>query len=580
MPKTVGHTSNNADILRRCILSNIDLLTKVFEAFSNSSEGRYVYLNDLKTGISRWSKNCVDRFGLPGEVMQDAGDIWEEHIHPIDREEYHNQIQAIMNGTSDEHSMTYRAMDKTGEYVACTCKGRVIKDDYGNPVYFAGTIENHGVASEYDHITNLFTRFKLLGHLRELKAQKKEYYILFIRLCNFTEINNVNGYEFGNKLLKLFGERLLEYVKRSSEFLDVKEASVFHAGGTKFALVSTVFDSQKIKDIYEELSDFARHSITIDGTPISVNLAGSCAHVDNFEIDEHTVFSSGLMGLDESMYEKHGELIPFDSLGTDNHDKIVIINALRNCINNNFEGFYLCFQPIVSSVDDTLLGGEALVRWELEPYGNVPPNKFIAWLENDPLFYDLSLWIFRTAMRTWKEYVLKDNPSLILNINVSYIQIDKQCFRNDLLSILDEIDFPSGNLCLELTERCRFMDLEFLRNEIIFLKSHGIRVALDDFGTGFSAMELLINLPIDTIKIDRSFVLDIENKKEKQHVVKAILECAKNLGVRSTVEGIETNSMRDVLRDYGASTLQGYLYSKPVRIEDFVELKLDGLGSK
>jgi EAL domain-containing protein (putative c-di-GMP-specific phosphodiesterase class I)/GGDEF domain-containing protein len=483
-----------------------------------------------------------------------------------------------MEGTSDEHSMTYRAMDKTGEYVACTCKGRVIKDDDGNPVYFAGTIENHGVASEYDHITNLFTRFKLLAHLRDLKAQKKKYNILFIGLCNFTEINNVNGYEFGNKLLKIFGERLLEYVKISSDFLNVKEASVFHAGGTKFALVSTVFDNRKIAEIYGELSDFARHSITIDGTHISVSIAGSCAQVDNFEIDEHTVFSSGLMGLDESIYEKHGELISFNSMGTDTHVRIVIINALRNCINNGFEGFYLCYQPIVSSVEDRLLGGEALVRWEMEPYGNVPPNKFIAWLENDPLFYDLSLWIFRTAMKTWKKEILPSNPSLILNINVSYIQIDKQCFRNDLLNILDEIDFPPQNLCLELTERCRFMDLEFLRNEIIFLKSHGIRVALDDFGTGFSAMELLLNLPIDTIKIDRSFVLDIENKTEKQYVVKAILECANNLGVRSTVEGIETGSMRDVLRQYGASTLQGYLYSKPVRMDDFVKLKLNGLN--
>ncbi len=559
-------------------MSDIELLTKIFEAFSNSSEGRYVYMTDLKTGISRWSKNCVERFGLPGEVMEGVGDIWEQHIHPIDREEYHDQIDAIFRGETDEHSMTYRARDKNGEYVACTCKGKVIRDDDGNPVYFAGTIENHGIASEYDHITNLFTRFKLLGHLRELKNRKKEYTILFVSLCNFAEINNMHGYEFGNKLLKLFGDKLLDYVRDSKDFLDVKEAAVFHAGGTKFALVSTIYDTDKIRDIYSELENFARHNISLDDTALSVNIAGSCAHVDNFDIDEHTVFSSGLMGLDESIYEKHGELISFNSMGTDTHVRIVIINALRNCINNGFEGFYLCYQPIVSSVEDRLLGGEALVRWEMEPYGNVPPNKFIAWLENDPLFYDLSLWIFRTAMKTWKKEILPSNPSLILNINVSYIQIDKQCFRNDLLNILDEIDFPPQNLCLELTERCRFMDLEFLRNEIIFLKSHGIRVALDDFGTGFSAMELLLNLPIDTIKIDRSFVLDIENKTEKQYVVKAILECANNLGVRSTVEGIETGSMRDVLRQYGASTLQGYLYSKPVRMDDFVKLKLNGLN--
>jgi EAL domain-containing protein (putative c-di-GMP-specific phosphodiesterase class I)/GGDEF domain-containing protein len=558
-------------------LDNIDLITKVFEAFANSSDSRYVYLTDLKTDTSRWSKSCVDKFGLPGEIMHGAGEIWAKHIHPMDLEEYNRQINAIFSGEADHHSMTYRAMDKTGEYVACTCKGQIIKDDDGNPIYFAGTIDNHSIASEYDHITNLFTRFKLLGHLRELKTKKKEYNILFLGLCNFAQINNIHGYEFGNKLLKLFGERLLDYVKESSAFMDEKEASVFHAGGTKFALVSTIFTMDVIRDIYRDLEDYCRHRITIDDTSIAVNLAGSCAHVDNFDIDEHTVFSSGLMGLDESIYEKHGDLISFNSTGKSNHDKIVIIDTIRNCINNGFEGFYLCFQPIVSSADDTLLGAEALVRWSMEPFGNVPPNEFIAWLENDSLFYDLSIWIFKTAMKTWKEKILPDNPELLLNINVSYIQIDKQTFRNDLIRMLDEIDFPPKNLCLELTERCRFMDLEFLRNEIIFLKSHGIRVALDDFGTGFSAMELLINLPIDTIKIDRTFVMDIENKKEKQYVVKAILECARNLGVRSTVEGIETDSMRNVLKEYGASTLQGYLYSRPVRIEEFVKLNLNGL---
>ncbi len=560
-------------------MSDIDLISKVFEAFANTSDSRYVYLTDLKTDISRWSKSCVETFGLPGEIMKGAGQIWEEHIHPMDREEYKRQIDAVFSGEASEHSMTYRAMDKSGEYVACTCKGRVIRAEDGTPLYFAGTIDNHGVASEYDHVTNLYTRFKLRGLLQKLKKEKKPYNIMFISLCNFTGINNVHGYEFGNKLLKLFGERLLDYKKESSGFLADEDASVYHAGGTKFALLSTIYDLNRIEEIYNELSEYARHDIIVGDIPISVSIAGSCAHVDNFDIDEHTILSSGLMGLDESIYEKHGELIFFDSMGTDSHDKIVIINALRNCINNDFEGFYLCFQPIVSSTDDTLIGAEALVRWEKEPYGSVPPDKFIAWLENDPLFYDLSQWIFKTAMKTWKEKVLPTNGSLLLNINVSYIQIDKQTFRNDLLKMLNEIGYPPENLCLELTERCRFIDLEFLRNEIIFLKSHNIRVALDDFGTGFSAMELLINLPIDTIKIDRSFVMDIENQKEKQHVVKAILECARNLGVRSTVEGIETNSMRDVLKSYGASTLQGYLYSKPVRIEDFEKLQLKGLNT-
>ncbi len=548
-------------------MNKIDLMAKVFEAFANSSESKHVYLCDLETDISRWSKSCVEQFGLPGEIMEHAGELWEEHIHPQDREEYHNQIMDIMEGRADSHDMVYRAMNKKGDYVVCTCKGSVIRDDDGTPIFFAGTIDNHGIASEYDSTTNLLTRSKLVDKLRKLKCDQTPYNLLFVSLCDFGKINSVHGYDFGNKLLRSFAERLLNYIKKST---------VFSAGGTKFALVSSQYTEDEIRQIYNDLSYYTMHEMVIDSTPISVTLAGSYAHVDNFEIDEHTIFSSGLMGLDESIYEKHGELTQFDSLGTDVHDKLVIVNALRNSINNNFDGFYLCFQPIVSSEKDALMGAESLLRWEKEPYGNVPPGKFIPWLENDPLFYDLSNWIMRTAMHIWKEKVLVKNPSLIININLSYMQLDKQSFRKDLLQILEEEAFPEKNLCLEITERCRFMNPEFLRNEIIFLKSKGIRVALDDFGTGFSALELLLTLPIDTIKIDRSFVVDIENQKEKQYVVKALLECAKNLGVRSTVEGIETTSMRDVLREYGASTLQGYLYSKPVTIDEFLKLDLNG----
>ena len=115
-------------------------------------------------------------------------------------------------------------------------------------------------------------------------------------------------------------------------------------------------------------------------------------------------------------------------------------------------------------------------------------------------------------------------------------------------------------------------DESFLRNEMIFLKSKGIRVALDDFGTGFSALELLITLPIDAIKIDRSFVMDIENIKEKQYVVDAILACAKNMNISSTIEGIETVSMKEIMKNYGATSFQGYLYSKPVEIDEFIKL--------
>ena len=248
------------------------------------------------------------------------------------------------------------------------------------------------------------------------------------------------------------------------------------------------------------------------------------------------------------------------------------INTLRNCINDDCKGFYLCYQPIVNANTEKLVGAETLVRWEMEPFGNISPGDFVAWLENDPLFYDLSYWIMKTSLSAIKEKVLPLMPDFLLNINLSYMQLERQDFRKDLLRIIEEVGYPPKNLCLELTERCKLLDESFLRNEMIFLKSQGIKVALDDFGTGFSALELLITLPIDAIKIDRSFVMDIENIKEKQYVVDAILACARNMNISSTIEGIETVSMKEIMKNYGATSFQGYMYSKPVEIDEFVKL--------
>ncbi len=540
------------------------LLSKVFEAFANSSESRYVFLFDVEKDVCRFSKSCVDRFDLPGEYVDNAGEVWASIINPADRFRFQKSLQDLIAGNTKIHDMSYRALDRTGEYVVCSCKGFLIEDDDGHPVYFAGTIDNHGIATEYDPITNLYTRYKLLNDLKDFQERKEKYMMLMVGLCNFHEINNIYGYEVGNKVLKNFAEKLLDYLDG---------AFVFHAGGTKFAIVSAVYTEEKMADVYKELSEYARNSIDIDGSRVAINIGGSLSEVKNFEVDVHTILTGVLLGLDESIHDKHGELVKFGNDNyVNNHDRIVVINTLRNCINDDCKGFYLCFQPIVNANTEKLVGAETLVRWNMEPYGNIPPGEFVAWLENDPLFYDLSNWIMRTSMTMVKEKVLPLKPDFLLNINLSYMQLERQDFRKDLVRIIEDVGYPPQNLCLELTERCKLLDESFLRNEMIFLKSKGIRVALDDFGTGFSALELLITLPIDAIKIDRTFVMDIENIKEKQYVVDAILACAKNMNISSTIEGIETVSMKEIMKNYGATSFQGYLYSKPVEIDEFIKL--------
>jgi EAL domain-containing protein (putative c-di-GMP-specific phosphodiesterase class I)/GGDEF domain-containing protein len=545
-------------------MDGIALLSKVFEALADSGKGRYLFITDLKTGLSKWSKDCVDEFGLPDEYVLNAGQVWGEHVHPIDKARYDQSMHDIFEGRTDSHDLVYRAKNKKGEYVTVSCKGKVIRDENDEQMLFVGTMINHGIASEYDSVTNLFTKEKLIDTLADYKDDKERYNILFLGIYNFIDINNVYGYEFGNKVLKTFAEKLLKYVD---------EAEVFSAGGTKFAVVSTSLKLKELEKIYGELVEYGKYSIEIDGIHVAIMLGASCTEVTNFAVDEHTVFSNGLRGLEESMYERHGELYAFSNSTMDkSHERLVILNALRHSIIEDCSGFSLVFQPVIDADGEGFKGAEALVRWKKDPFGSVSPADFIAWLEDDPLFYDLGLWIARNAMKLWKENVLSVRPELNLSINISYTQLERSNFRKDIMAIIREIDFPTDRLKLELTERCTILDKHFLRNEIIYLKSQGIDTIIDDFGTGFSALELLLLLPVAAIKIDKSFVNGIEEDFCKQAVAEAMITCAKKIGLHITAEGIETAITRDALKKFGVTSYQGYFYSKPVSIEEYKQL--------
>ena len=139
-----------------------------------------------------------------------------------------------------------------------------------------------------------------------------------------------------------------------------------------------------------------------------------------------------------------------------------------------------------------------------------------------------------------------------------------------VLMMLKETDFPPSHLCLEITERCRLLDMNLLKNIVVNLRGHGIRIALDDFGTGFSSIGLVKNLLFDTIKIDRSFVLKIEDDNKERELIEHFTNVASTFGAKVCVEGIETPGMRDILQKYRVQSFQGYYYAKPLEIEEFL----------
>lgn len=219
---------------------------------------------------------------------------------------------------------------------------------------------------------------------------------------------------------------------------------------------------------------------------------------------------------------------------------------------------------------EQLKGMEALIRWKNDKYGTVPPVQFVPVLEQDILFPELGKWILRQAMTDGKIF-LEKYPDFIMNVNISYAQLEKSDFISDVFSILNETGFPPENLCLEITERCRLLDIGVLNNMFSIFRKHGIKIALDDFGTGFSSLGVLRTLPIDTVKIDREFVKNIEKSPSDQNTVQFISSLADAFKAEVCVEGVETANMRDFLRQYGIKSFQGYYYSKPIPADEFIK---------
>lgn len=541
--------------------ASVKKLDSLYNALSLVSEGNYVYITDMAYNYSRWSKRAVDFFGLPAEYMENPGDIWMENVHPDDRAKYAGNIAAIFDGTEDGHEMQYRAKAADGTYVFCTCLGTVIKDENGAPLYFCGTIKNHSSQSYIDNVTGLRSLYGFFDDLKSLFVRKKEEIILLLGLNSFSNTNDMLGYTSGNQVLLEVGKLLQEVFG--------KDCSIFRMDGTKYAVIARKLTMDEVRERYRQVQNKLTHDFMLGTRRLNLSMNAGAVYIDNFDISEETVYACLKYAFYESKNKHFGALTVFeDALSEDSKNSLERLSVIRNCITEDCKGFFLCYQPIVSASTEELKGAEALLRWKNDEYGMVPPMQFVPMLEQDVLFPELGLWILRTAMQD-SLGLLKRYPNFVVNVNVSYVQLEKTSFVADVFQLLEETGYPPQNLCIEITERCRLLDKDLLKNTIGAFREKGIKIAMDDFGTGYSSIGVLRDISVDTIKIDREYVKDIETGQVDRNTVKSIAHLARSFDAKVCAEGVETAGMRSILNDYDVNTLQGYYYSKPIVAEEF-----------
>lgn len=544
------------------IKARLDSLYKIFAMIGDDN---YVFICDVKNDVSRWSRSAVDLFGLPSEYMKGAGAIWEQHIHPRDRAPFAKNIADIFAGKAQGHDLQYRAKMRDGRYVICTCRGAVFQGEKSGELFFGGAIRCLGVRQLYDVLTGYRNQYGFFFDLKTKITASHECCVMQVGFCDFSSVNNNYGYYFGNRVIQDLCARIRRLANKFA-------CDLYHMDGSRFIIISNSANNENLREFYNKLCSEYRSFVNIDGKEIMLSLCAGMVIVNTFKVDVRTLYACLDYAFEESKSRRQGNLVVFDNIHDEKkRNKLEALSVIRSCIGHDFEGFELYYQPVVATKTGKISAVEALIRWSNEEFGRVPPDDFIPVLENDHLFPQLGRWILKQAIIDMQP-LIKEIPDLLVHVNASYSQFESDSFLDDVSEVLQETGCDPRNLCIELTERCRLLDVRMLCTKLNALKNMGVKIALDDFGTGFSSMSSVRDLPIDIIKVDRAFVKDIETNNNARAIIDVISHFANVSNLDVCVEGVETSEMIKILKTYSVDSLQGYFYSKPVPVAEFMQI--------
>lgn len=538
-----------------------DYYPEVIRLISDMSRKSYVSVTNLQNNITWWSQPAVDFFGVEKNLTQVGNEKVKITVHPDDKEYYRKAYRDRVQGIDLDIPISYRINSREGHYDKITATCRMIKDAADTPRFLMIYYENHGIADEVDALTGLYSEATFISDIESFIRNDQRSVIVKLGIDQFSNMNVLYGAEYSDGILESVSLEIQRILDGSG--------TLYRLAGAKFAIVFDDISFVELHIIYDKIVEALNNNIRMNNMRVPLKISAGALRLDPNVTEINDVRSRMTYAHNQSRYNHHGKLVVFNNeVAANNTDNLNMVSIIHQDAVEDKEGFFLCYQPIVNPATGDVRGMEALIRWKKDPYGVIPPFVFIEWLEEDACIYDLGNWILKTALEDCKR-VANGNPDFFVNVNVCPAQLERKEFRNQVTSILKESGLNPRQLCIEITERCRKLDIEFLHAEVEFFKAQGIKIALDDFGTGSSSLSLVLGLPIDEVKIDMSFIRGIEEKPFNQEMVRGVVGFANRMSLETCIEGVENENVRDHLMEYGATYFQGYYYDKPITIDEF-----------
>ena len=555
---------SDAEIRYRSIFENA-----IEGIFQTSLSGQYLDANPALARI--YGHESVK------DMMSDLVNIQTQlYVDPGRRDEF-RMLMDLHGKVQNFESQVYR---KDGEIIWISENARTVKNDAGEVLYYEGTVEDITERrtfeaqiqhqATHDSLTGLPNRYLLEDRLQQSINFAERYHtrlaVAFVDLDQFKHINDSLGHDAGDTLLLTISERLSALVRDSD--------TVVRLGGDEFViLLTSIQKNDYVTHTMKRVLDAISQPVMLNGLEFRI----SCSIGISIYPEDATQANVLLKNADTAMYKaKQSGRNNFQyythKLNAILQERMDIERKLRNATKR--EELILYYQPKVDIEDNRVNGAEALIRWVPEAGTMISPARFIPIAEETGLIEEIGDWVLNTACLQSHVFLKKFGRPILVSINISPRQFQRKGLAQHIAEIITRNGADPQYIELEITESTLADDIGTFISTLHELKAIGVKLAIDDFGTGYSSLTYLKDFPIDRLKIDQGFVYNLEQTPANSAILKAIVTLGHNLGLKVIAEGVETEFQRDFLRDIGCDELQGYLFSKPIEVNDFMNLVL------
>ena len=538
-------------------IEDVEFFSDMMAKVTDLSKNLYLLVTDLQKNQTFVPEKTAEFLGMEAGYSLNFYQKLTAHVHPYDIPEYEEAMGKRLKKEALSEPLYIRMGKEKTDYMMGFSVDVLRKE---NREYLIVVLKNENALQEIDAQTDLYSQVKFEEHIKDYLATRRKVAVLEIEFDHMNDMNILYGTNYSEQMQREIGLRFI--------YMMDADTAVYRMNSSNFAFILRDADREEAEAYMEKIKDTLKENAYIDGHFFEFKIYASGLILDDYKGDISTVQSKLEYTLEKARERRSTGILFFNDLvlsygGMD----LDLMKIIHQSVLNHCDGFYVEYQPIVTSEDGKIMGAEALVRWKKEPYGAIPPGLFIDWLENDPSMYDLGNFVLEQALWDSKSF-LQQKPEFFINVNVSAKQLERPDFCRVVLELLDKTEFPVRHLCLEITERCRSLPVSVINERMAVLRGYGIKFAMDDFGTGSSSSAMALEMLIDEIKIDMSFIRKILVNKKNKAIVQSMVDFANAANIKSCLEGVENKALEDYLRTVGATWFQGYYYSKPVGADE------------